>query len=128
MVVSDHPVDRLSKDPAILHETLTSIFKEDGALIIEREIARRLLDKAGSEERAASRFSRSWLASALSHRKSAGRVSQKDKELLRGFVGLPFISADQFREEQTAAPSWRGERGSMELTALEFASAFRKGS
>src|ERR1700688_3678668 len=48
MFLSNHPLDRLSADPVTLHDALKEIFMENGAAVIEREIARRLLDKVGS--------------------------------------------------------------------------------
>ncbi|MDG7005419.1 MAG: hypothetical protein JRM86_00605 [Nitrososphaerota archaeon] len=41
------PMDLAAADPRRLHEVLVSVFKEKGALMVEREIAKRLLARMG---------------------------------------------------------------------------------
>src|SRR5579863_787724 len=46
-----HPLDAAAADPRKLHEVLVSVFKEQGAVVIEREIAKQLLDRLAGGER-----------------------------------------------------------------------------
>lgn len=50
LVAKLHPIDLAAADPRKLHEILVSVFAEKGAVVIEREIARRLLDRLAGEE------------------------------------------------------------------------------
>lgn len=47
LVSMELPVEKAAEDPRKFHEVLVSIFMPRGALLIEREIARRLLDRLG---------------------------------------------------------------------------------
>lgn len=120
MVLSQYPLDRISKDPAVFHKVLKDIFMETGAAIIEREVARRLLENVGNELEATGRSGHRWLATASSNGKGAVRVSKKEKEVLRQFLAPESL------------PEGRPTRGGLEetpieLTATRFAHAFKKG-
>jgi hypothetical protein len=120
-VLSQYPLKHISTDPAKFHKILREIFQESGAAIIEREVARRLLDNVGNEMIVDGNSRRSWLATASSKGKESGRVSKKEKEVLRQFLvpdSLPKGRAG--KEKPREAP--------IDLTVAQFAYAFKKGS
>jgi hypothetical protein len=120
LVLSLYPLERISSDPAALHEALKDIFMASGAAIIEREVSRRLLESVGNEANAGARHRRSWLASVASHEKSSGQVSRREKEVLRQFLAL---------ESPARGGHAEGEVGeiTIEMTAANFAYAFKRG-
>ncbi|HVC26815.1 MAG TPA: hypothetical protein VND40_01515 [Nitrososphaerales archaeon] len=120
MVISQYPLNRISTDPAMFHKIMKDIFMESGAAIIEREVARRLLEGVGDERRARGRSHHSWLAAA-SNGKASGRVSKKEKEVLRQFLALESLSEGHPAKAKAEAPP-------MDLTATTFAYAFKKGT
>src|SRR5271156_5036267 len=64
MVLTKCPLDQISADPEVFHGVLESIFMEQGALVIEREVAHRLLEALGSKTKVEGRSLRSWLTLA----------------------------------------------------------------
>ena len=118
MVASLCPLERIPADPARFHEVLKSIFKEGGALIIEREIASRLLEGLGEGPDASSRPSHSWLASASSRAKAPRGASKKEREVLRQFLVLESLPRTH--------PLQRREETQISVTAARFAFAFKK--
>lgn len=58
IILRSNPVEQLAEDPRRLHEVLVPIFAEQGAVVIERRIGKRLLDRLGSgqEDRPIRRF------------------------------------------------------------------------
>ncbi len=128
MVLRLHPLPTLSTDPARFHEAMQSIFMENGAAIIEREIARRLLQNAG-RERTDGRAHRPWFVVADFGARPSGRASKTEKRVLRKFVALASLPHSHLTGSislRTRGP--RGEASSIELTSLRFADAFKKGS
>ena len=120
LVLSLYPIERISADPVALHEALKDIFMASGAAIIEREVARRLLEAVGNQANSDGGHRRSWLAAATSHEKSAGRVSRKEKEVLRQFLALESLArGGHMRGKPDEIP--------IEMTAANFAFAFKKG-
>ena len=128
MVLSHHPLKRLSADPEALHEVLQKIFMDNGALIIEREVARRLLDKVGKERAGEGRLHRWWLPTAASGSKGPGRASASEKRVLRQFVALATLPQGHRRAVQPGATGGISGATSIEFTSLRFADAFKKGS
>ena len=86
MLRNIYPLSEISTDPKKFDVALTSIFKEGGASLIEREIARRMLEKASEAEESEGNSGHSWVP-ALS-RKSSKRVSLKERQLLLDFISL----------------------------------------
>ncbi len=126
MVLSIHPLDELSKDPVAFHEALTWIFMDSGAAIIEREIARKLLDRMG--ENPIGKNSHLWsFTIPESHSKSSQRVSEAEKKVLRQFLALASLQKVYPAESEIDANGDTIGASSIELTALRFASAFKKG-
>jgi hypothetical protein len=127
MVLSLHPLSSISADPARFHEAMRDIFLDNGAAIIEREIARRLLLSAG-RERAKGRAHRSWLSATSFGSRSSARVSDREKRVLRKFVALASLPQGH-RPETLTNQAWKlGRASSIELTSSRFAAAFKKGS
>ena len=124
VVLRQRPLQVLASDPTEFHEALTSIFKEAGAAIIEKEIARRLLDKAGTKE---DQLHRSWLSTVIIRAGAARRVSQAEKKALRQYVALADLPRAH-GAEVSASRHGMGMAKSIELTSLAFADAFKKGS
>jgi len=115
MVLGNRPVEQLAGDPSQLHAVLKAIFMESGAVIIETEIARRLLDKIGKDENRARRSPRTWLGATLSRGKPTRRISEREQLVLRQFLALASLPGG-------------GPPSSMELTAAGFAYAFKPGN
>jgi hypothetical protein len=105
----------------MFHKVLRDVFQEPGAVIIEREVARRLLESVGNDKTVEGAYRRSWLAAASSNGKESGRVSKKEKEMLRGFLELESTPKGHARKERPGATP-------IDLTVAQFASAFKKGS
>jgi hypothetical protein len=121
LVLSLYPLKQISTDPAMFHKVLREIFQESGAVIIEREVARRLLEEVGNEMTVEGNSRRSWLATANSKGKESGRVSQKEKEVLQQFLDPESFPKVHARKEKP------GETP-IDLTVEQFAYAFKKGS
>jgi hypothetical protein len=126
MVLSFRPISHLSKDPAGFHEFLKGIFRDDGAAIIETEIARRLLEKVGSGRGREGRSFLSWLGATLSRAKSSGGVSSREKDALGQFLALESVRKSSSAETKLGARRWANGARSFELTASRFAFAFKK--
>ncbi len=128
MVLSHYPLNELSTDPIAFHDFLKGIFMENGSAIIEREIARRLLDGVANGRVGRGGLHLGWLAAATSTPKGPGRALAKEKKILRQFVALATLP----RGHQTAANlvpiEGTSRASSIELTSLRFADAFKKGS
>jgi hypothetical protein len=128
MLLSHFPLNRLPTDPVVFHETLKGIFMENGASVIEREIARRLLDRMGGERPGEGRLHRWWLATAAAlSAERPGEASASEKKVLRQFMTLSSLPKGHL-----TSPGLRGTGGaitasSLELTSMRFASAFKKG-
>jgi hypothetical protein len=120
LVLSLYPLDRISGDPAVLHEALKDIFMASGAVIIEREIAKRLVERMGNQAEGEGPQSRSWLAGLAVHLRSPGGASKREKEVLRQFLALESL-------ERGAHANGRLEETPIEMTAANFAYAFKKG-
>jgi hypothetical protein len=120
MVLSLQPLGHISTDPAAFHDAMTSIFMERGATIIEREIARRLLDKLGGESARDGRVHRWRFQTSVSGADAPARASAREKEVLRKFVNLA-----TFPQARTMGHA--REPASVEITSMRFASAFKKG-
>jgi hypothetical protein len=120
LVVTLYPLNRISSDPVALHEALKDIFMASGAEIIEREVARKLLETIGSGRDEESRHRRSWLAAAASNWKSSGNASKREKEVLRQFLALESLSRGGHAKA-------RLEETPIEMTVANFARAFKKG-
>ena len=127
MVQSHYPLNHLSTDPVTFHKVLKDIFMENGAAIIEREIARKLLDKVGPVGTGGGRLHR-WLATAASSTKGPGRASAREKEVLRQFVALATLPRSHPSRAMLDEGAGASEATSIELTSTRFASAFKKGS
>ena len=121
LVLSLYPLKQISTDPAMFHKVLRDVFKESGAVIIEREVARRLLERVGNDMTVEGDSRRSWLATASSKGKESGRVSKKEKEALREFLELEPLPKGHARKEKPGATP-------IDLTVAQFAYAFKKGS
>ena len=121
MVLNLYPLRRISADPAVLHEALKEIFMASGASIIEREVARRFLETANSEMKAEERPRHSWFAAVASSGKSSGRVSKREKEVLRQFLALESLATGGHAEMKPEATP-------IEITVANFAYAFKKGT
>ena len=128
MVISNCPLHRLSTDPVVFHQVLKGIFMENGAAIIEREIARRLLDKVGNERAPTGRFHGGWLSAASLGSKGPRRASARDKKVLRQFVALATLPQGRRTGVQLGATGGTSGATSIELTSLRFADAFKKGN
>jgi hypothetical protein len=120
-VLSLYPLKQISTDPATFHKVLRDVFQESGAVIIEREVARRLLENVGNDLNVEGDSRRSWLATASSRGKESGRVSKKEKEVLRQFLELESLPKSHARKEKPGTTQ-------TDLTVAQFAYAFKKGS
>jgi len=121
LVLSLRPLKRISSDPALFHEVLRDVFQERGAALIEREVAGRLLKNIGNEMNVGRASRGSWLTPAGSWEKQSDWVSKKEKEVLRQFLALESLTEDRTRKA-------RSEATQIDLTAANFAYAFKKGS
>jgi hypothetical protein len=129
MVVRLCPLDRLSTDPAAFHEALKAIFMENGAVIIEREIARRLLDRLGADWAGEGRLHRWWVANgSSSSAKGPQGASAREKKVLREFVALSALPRGHSTEGAPRHAEGAREAISLELTSIRFGAAFKKGS
>jgi len=122
MVLRLYPLPSLSSDPVRFHRAMVEIFKEEGANIIESEIARRLLEK--SAKIASGRVQHQWFTlKAFGRRK--GQVSADEKKVLKRFVALASLPRDH-EPVSPISPGLRSNSSSIELTSLRFAAAFKK--
>jgi hypothetical protein len=121
LVLSLYPLKQISTDPARFHKILREVFQESGAVIIEREVARRLLESVGNEMTAEGSSRRSWLATASSKGRDSGRVSKKEKEVLRQFLEPESFPTGHAKTLKPGATQ-------IDLTVAQFARAFKKGS
>jgi hypothetical protein len=125
MILKDHPLETLSSDVAGFHAVLVEIFKENGAALIEREIAGRLLDGAGRQR------GPSGLPGHSSGLSSAGRpprMSRDDARALRQLVQLAIAPRGRHGGSSQSILVGEGTSSSIETTSLAFADAFKKGS
>jgi len=104
----------------MFHSVLKDIFMESGAAIIEREVARRLLENVRKENHVEGRRPRSWFQLASSNRKASRPVSKKEKEVLRHFLAPAPPRRGHLAKERLEATA-------IDLTAASFAYAFKKG-
>jgi hypothetical protein len=121
LVLSLCPLKQVSIDPAVFHKVLRDVFKESGAVIIEREVARRLLQSVGDDVTVEGDSRRSWLATARSGGKESGRGSKKENDVLRQFPEPESLPKGHARKEKPVATP-------IDLTVAQFAYAFKKGS
>jgi len=119
MVLSLHPLTELSTDAVGFHEFLRGIFMDDGAAIIEREIASLLLGKLGDARRSEGGAFLSWLGSAFSRAKSPRGTSARERDALRQFLALESLRGD--REEKLGVHRWANRARSFDLSASRFA-------
>jgi len=124
LVRSLFPKGKLPTDPSAFDSVLESVFMADGAIIIEREIAKRLLEKAGADYRGGRTF-RSWLAVLSSHSSHSKGVTAGEKKKLRRFAAMAAVPSSH--SETTPLGAKKGP-ASLEVTSLRFADAFQKGS
>jgi hypothetical protein len=123
MVLSIRPLSQLSADPSGFHEFLKGIFRDDGAAIIEIEIARRLLEKVGKGHVSEGRSFLSRLGSVFSRTRSTGGSSAREQDALRQFLALESVRKSRSAEDRVGGYS-RANRGrSFELIASRFAFA-----
>jgi len=122
--LSQHPIETLSSDAAAFHAFLVSIFMENGAAILEREIARRMLDKARKEYRLPRL---SWRASITVGGDRSRRVTLEEMRSLRQFVALASLPRDHRSRPTPDLAGSEGMTTSIEYTSLAFADAFKKG-
>jgi hypothetical protein len=102
-----HPLDLAAADPRKLHELLVSVFKEKGAVVIEREIAKRLLDRlAGDEPK----------PNAGHQEKTVDGEIREQVETLRRFAEVAGLPGAKGRA--------RGRTADLGSTAVSFADAF----
>lgn len=94
MLRNIYPLSEISTDPQKFDAALTSIFKEHGASIIEREIARRMLEKASEAEEVGGRQGRSWLPRLLLAGRSAKRVPKRERQRLLDFIEFASLRND----------------------------------
>lgn len=113
------PLDRLASDPMAFHEVLKGIFMQSGAVVIEREVARRLLDRVAKARPVSGRVHRWWLTGAISSAGGAGRTSAGERRVLEQYAALAALPAGH--SSQVA-----GGTASIEITSTRFASAFKK--
>jgi hypothetical protein len=125
MVLSLHPLSVLSADPAGFHEFLKGIFKDDGAAIIEIEIASRLLEKVGNGRAREGSSILSRLEAAFS-RKSSGGVPAREKDALRQFLALESVRESRRAEAKLGAHRWTNKGRSFQLVGSLFAFANKK--
>jgi hypothetical protein len=126
MVLSFRPLSHLSTDPAGFHEFLKGIFRDDGAAIIEIEIARRLMEKVGDARGREGRSFLSWLGAAFSRAKSSGGVASREKDALGQFLAFESVRQSRSAEAKLGARRFTNSGRSFELTASRFAFAFKK--
>jgi hypothetical protein len=105
----------------MFHKVLRDVFQESGAVIIEREVARRLLESVGNDMTVEGDSRRSWLATASPRGNESSRVSKKEKEVLRQFLVLESLPKSHSRKEKPGATP-------IDLTVAQFAYAFKKGT
>jgi hypothetical protein len=121
LVLSLHPLKQISTDPVLFHKVLRDVFKMGGAEVIEREVARRLLQSVGNEITVEGESRLSRLATAPSGRKESARVTKKESDLLQQFLELESLPKSHARKEKPGATP-------IDLTVAQFAYAFKKGS
>lgn len=107
LVAKLHPIDLAAADPRKLHEILVSVFAEKGAVVIEREIARCLLDRLAGEQPE---------PESMHEKVTAEGQIQRQVETLRRFAELAGLPGSKGR-----ARSRTSDLGS---TAVSFADAF----
>ncbi len=121
MVLKECPLELITAEPARFHEFLKGIFMEGGALVIEREIGRRLLQRLGDEFDPARHSRHRWLVAATTRNNGSARVSKEEREVLRRFLSPEPLPKERIgRANVGAAP--------IEVTAASFARAFKKGT
>jgi hypothetical protein len=125
MVLRMHPLPSLSSNPAEFHEAMVDIFKEGGAQIIEREIARRLLQKTAMQE-GREQPHHHWFTITALGGSSRGKVSSSERRVLKRFVALASLPNDHRVESASSSPFIVPASNSIELTSLRFAAAFKK--
>jgi hypothetical protein len=120
LVLSLYPLKRISTDPVMFHKILRDIFNENGAVLIEREVAKTLLANIGNEasSEAGPRNLRRAAPSPMS--KTPAQVSQMEETLLKFFALEPL--------ERGGPGNPKPELRQIDLTAARFAHAFKKGS
>jgi hypothetical protein len=120
MVLSLHPLSHLSADPVAFHGFLKGIFMDDGAAIIEIEIASRLLDKVGNSRGREGRSFLSWLGATFSRARSPGAGSARENDALRQFLALESVRKSRSSEDKLGAHCWTNRGRSLELTVSRF--------
>jgi len=125
MVLSLHPLSVLSADPAGFHEFLKGIFKDDGAAIIEIEIASRLLEKVGNGRAREGSSLLSRLGAAFSRKSSAG-VPARENDALRQFLALESVRKSRRAEAKVGAHRWTNKGRSFQLMDSPLAFANKK--
>lgn len=120
LVLSRYPLKRIADDPLVLHEALKDIFMASGAEIIEREVARRLLENVENGREEERRHRHSWLAVVASNWKSSGVASKRERDVLRQFLALESLAKGGHSKPSLEATP-------IEITVANFARAFKKG-
>jgi len=126
MVLNLHPLSVLSADPAGFHEFLKGIFKDDGAAIIEIEIANRLLEKVGNGRAREGSSFLSRLGAAFSRAKSSGGVPAREKDALRQFLALESVRNCRRAEAKLGASRWTNKGRSFQLMGSPLAFANKR--
>jgi hypothetical protein len=119
MITRSAPLEVLASDPRKLHEILVSIFTKKGALIIEREIARSLLDALGeaTHDAADQVGANSAVDNDLERQRNVVRLFAKVAALPKGHLGL---------QQTLSAASGKGAVSFFESAAKGLADAFTK--
>jgi hypothetical protein len=125
VVLSLHSLESLSSDSERFHRAITAIFLDSGAAILEREIARLLLENIGNEPDREGWWLRVWQMGGSSKGQASGRPSEKEKRILQQFLALASIPHDHPTDSEQVEER---DDGSLEQTAAKFAYAFKKGS
>ena len=109
MISSLKPIDVFAADPRKLHALLVSIFGEEGTVVIEKEIAKRLLGRIDEGEKPN--------ADAPHGEKKRYGDLEYEKRVIRRFAEIA---------ELPGGHSKKSARGSIDSTAERFAEAFTK--
>ncbi|MDA4115553.1 MAG: hypothetical protein OK442_03225 [Thaumarchaeota archaeon] len=121
LVLSLYPLGQISTDPVMLHKILRDVFNENGAAVIEREVATRLLANIGNETAPKAGHGGPWRAAPSPKGKASPQVSKREKDVLLKFLALKSLP-------RGGSGNSRLELSPIDLTAARFAHAFKKGS
>jgi len=121
LVLSLYPLKQISTDPVMLHKILRDVFNENGAMVIEQEVATRLLANVGSKTPSGAGNGVLRRAAPGSKGRASPQVSKREKDVLLRFLALESLP-------RGGTGNSRPELSPIDLTAARFAHAFKKGS